>query len=200
VLANRSKPTAHPPRILYVASGPAPLSLDVLRILEGRFPGHQIDIVVPERFIDQLPATTRDLVVFVAGPRRGRLAFLWRSRREDYWLVVVLLSGHPGFVTMKLAALLLGVGRVIVCFNETRDAFAIDRHHLSAILAHSGNRLGTGRVFARGLQYAVLRALYMAFGEPAGLIWMSARVLAWRAGYRVRRTETHLVRRQEQQG
>jgi len=175
-------PADHPvPRILYVASGPAPLAVQVLGLLKQRFPEHQIDLVVTELCVDHLPPPEREHVAFVAGNGKGRLAFIWRARHTPYWLVAVLLSGQPGFLTMKLAAVLIGAGRVVVCFNEHADAFALDRRHTSAIAAFLGQRLGARGNVGRGFARLVLRAPYTVVGEPVGLAWMTLHVLAWRA-------------------
>src|SRR5439155_4764270 len=59
------------PRILYVASGPAPLAVEVLGLLRQRFPSHQIDLVVSQLSVDRLPPSEREHVAFVAGHGKG---------------------------------------------------------------------------------------------------------------------------------
>jgi hypothetical protein len=163
---------AHQPRILFIASGSAPIALTVADLLESRFADHQVDLVVSEALVGKLTPEQRQRVVFVVGRDAARLRFLYRARLEPYWMISVLLAGQPGYFTMKLAAVLLGFGRVIVCYNENAQAFALDRHHRGTIVAHITRRLGArqGLVIQRGL----LRAAYLLVGEPLGLCWMLA--------------------------
>jgi hypothetical protein len=163
-------PEHRDPRILYVASGSPVLALPVLRQIEGRFADHRVDLVVSEALLEQLTPEQRARVVFVVGRSTSRLRFLWTARLEPSWMSSLLVAAQPGYFTMKLAGLLLGVGRVIVCYNERGEAFALDRHHFRVIVAHITNRLGARQGLV--VQRPLLWGLYAMFGEPIGLSWM----------------------------
>src|SRR5579859_274495 len=116
--SRRMPPDVRTPRILFVASGPAAVALRGASVIERRFVDHRVDLVVAESLLGELTPDQRSRVVFVVGRSSDRFRFLWTARLESYWMISIVLAGQPGYFTMKLAALLLGLGRVIVCFNE----------------------------------------------------------------------------------
>jgi hypothetical protein len=82
---------------------------------------------------------------------------------------------------MKLAALLLGRGRVVVCYGENADAFTLDRYHASAISNYLRQRLGLRGSLGRAFIRAFVHATYSVVGEPLALASVGASVLLWLA-------------------
>jgi hypothetical protein len=183
---------AFQPRILLVASGTTGIALRALQALEARFPDHRIDIVASETLVPRLSIDERSRVVFVVGQRSARVSFLQTARREQYWLVAVLLAGQPGYFTMKLAGLLIGLGRVVIYYNENGGAFVLDRRYMRIVMGHLVNRLSAGRGLV--VQRTLLRVLYSVVGEPIGLCRMVASIALGRLHCLLRNTAVSVAR------
>ncbi len=162
-------------RVLFIGSG----SPDHLRRALDRFaqvwPHVQVDLAVRPEALEVLSEAEQQRVVYVAGRKQGRLAFIRACRARKYHRVVVLFAGDPGFNALKLAAFLCG--NRWLCFNENGDAFALDRQHWRQARDHVRWRL---RLAHRGLATllaalgrAVATSLLRAALAPCGLFLLT---------------------------
>jgi hypothetical protein len=171
--------------VLYFASAPAPKADTGLRYLRRRFPGATISVVACPDFARALGPGAGARLLFAAGQGEPRAAFLGHAWRRRFDVVAVLTGGDPGYLSMKLAALLTRPRQCLLCINENADAYEWRLGNARLIARHARWRLGQtgGSTLAALVSDAALRAWSLTFGELVGtmlLLGKTARLMVRR--------------------
>jgi len=162
-------------RVLFFASGRGQIASQVYGSLLRRFPDAALEVVATDEFARAIPIGRRGSIVLTAGQHRGRLRFMLHARQAPYTAVVVLLTGEPGYLTMKVAGLAVGLRRWLICYNENGDSFEVDRDHVAVIRRHLAARRPSKEFRGRAGD-TLLRMLYALLQWP-GQLWMLGRCL-----------------------
>ena len=167
-------------RVLVLQTANPPSFNKILCAVRRRFEGAEIEMAIHAETEKTLPRDHGCRMLFINRKNKSECVKELKSRGYD--TVVVQFCAERGFWKLKLLPFLLGA-RQVLAYNESADAYALNRRHARIIFLHVKWRAGQFIRRGTGAHGSLLRALAAktlrrALAGPA-FLWLLWRAAGW---------------------